>query len=154
MREFFEDDCAIDPKWIKEESDPEIIKSAFHKMKEKAKIFAKSKTEKVLFFVYYSGHGGEMDSMSIGYTLSGGIFEIEGYVRELAQYPNAFVIALFDSCREIESAQVLQSRGAREGIGKVGGQLYIIHAVAPTKKAISVKDHNAVSQVCVVWKIT
>ena len=89
--------------------------------------------KKALFFIYYSGsHGTLIDGYTVGHTVMNQQIDIEKKARKLAAYPNAYVIALFDCCRE---TGFLQTKGSYESVPeKVAGQLFVIHAVGPTKK--------------------
>ena len=65
-------------------------------------------------------------------------------MRKLAAYPNVYVIALLDCCRETG----LQTKGSSGPVPeKIGGQLFVIHAVGPTKKAVT-RQIGGVSPVC------
>ena len=109
------------------------IEKKFDELIQVAKPLLHSK-KKAIFFVYYSGHGSLIDGMTVGHTVIDQQIDIEKRVRKLAAYPNTYVIALFDCCREIGN---LQAKGLSEKPEKVAGQLFVIHAVGPTKKAIT-----------------
>ena len=145
VREFLEDECRFpQPQWFREESSSEEIQAVFDKMIKNASRRSKE-NQKALYFVYYSGHGALIDGKTVGYTNSEEVIELETNVRKLALFPNSYVVALFDCCRDIHQ----QTRGGQveDPLPRYPGQLYIIHAVAPGKKAVSVKSAYGIAQV-------
>ena len=146
IKEFLEKDCGFTQiQWFKDEDACNAnIQDAFDNN-------AKGK-QKALYFVYYSGHGALVDGMTVGYTNSEEVIELERNVRRLALYCNSYVIALFDCCRHIH----LQTRGgqADDPLSKLEGQLYMIHAVAPGKSAVSRRSADAIAAVHILHMIS
>jgi len=55
--------------------------------------------EKVLIFIYYSGHGFEQDGLTHGYNLDGSLFDLENRVRVLSKFANTTVVAVLECGR-------------------------------------------------------
>ena len=119
------------------------IEEKYDELVEVAKSFTKSK-KKAIFFFYYSGHGSVIDGLTVGHNVINQQIDIEKKVRKLAAYPNVYVIALFDCCREVGNQQTKGSAASEE---RVAGQLVMIHAVGPTKKAVT-RQATGLSPVC------
>ena len=145
IRDYLEE-CDFHPtdgiKWIKDQENPNEFVDSIKKMQETAKTVGKVK-EKSLFFIYYSGHGALISGKTVGYTLTEDELHIEDAVRRLASYKNTYVIALLDCCREVQ----LVAKGGNDTLVSTAGQFCIIHAVGPTKKAVSVRATSGVSEV-------
>jgi len=138
MRNFLEE-FHFDTKWLSECQDNTEIDKQFEELRNHARLLSKTK-QKALMFIYYSGHGTLIDGVTVGNTLQGTKFDLETQVRKLAIYSNMYVVGLFDCCRSIAP---MQSKGAEAVPEKVVGQLCIIHAVAPSKSAITQQTGNS-----------
>jgi len=63
--------------------------------------------------------------------------DLEIKIRKLAIRPNSFVVGILDCCREIPDSTM---KGTSEQIPeKISGQFCIVHAVGPSKRALSVR---------------
>ena len=144
MQAFLEQN-KFETTWINDDEDGSKVNEEFEKLSKLARPLAKTK-EKALFFIYYSGHGSIMDGMTYAHTTHNSSIPFESKVRKLTMYPNTYVVSLLDCCREVQHQ--LTSKGMQDEIPeKVPGQLCLIHAVGPTKKAVAVRDSNSVSEV-------
>ena len=103
----------------------------------------------MVLFIYYSGHGLIVNGMTVGNTVNGTQFDLEIRIRKLALYTNVFVISLLDCCREAQNQPVITKGSGNENIPEIlPGQIVIIHAVGPTKKAVARVSVGSGSQVC------
>jgi len=123
VKEFLEQSCGFkDINCIEDEpSNVKIIENSFAQLNEVAKNVGK---EKILFFVYYSGHGTVFNGSTHGHTLDGTPFDIETLIKRLAMRPNIVVVSILDCCR-------VERKGGPPKIevdARIKGQLALIHA--------------------------
>jgi hypothetical protein len=52
-----------------------------------------------LYFIYYTGHGININGRTFGVDKDGDYFPIEDFVNKAAVYKNTTVIGFFDCCR-------------------------------------------------------
>jgi len=61
-----------------------------------------TKPEKILVFVYYSGHGELTDGLTEGKDIKENLFKLEENIRNIATIPNCVVLSLIDCCRLVK----------------------------------------------------
>jgi len=134
-------------EWIHNSEDGKKIEDQFEQLISKARQLGNS-NQRGLFFVYYSGHGSIIDGLTVGHTTHNFDVPLEARVRKLTIYANSYVVAFFDCCREVTGTPISTKGGPIEAVAqKLAGQLCIVHAVAPTKKAVTVRSQTGVSEV-------
>jgi len=123
---------------LHDQEDPQKILDQFQEMDNIAKKTVAAK-QKICFFVYYSGHGFQVNGMTAGKTISSFDLDLELKIRKLAIRPNTFVIGVLDCCREIP--EIVKKGNAEQIPEKVAGQFCIVHAVGPSKSAVAVRNN-------------
>jgi len=92
---------------------------------------------KVCLFVYYSGHGFQVNGMTAGKTTNSCDLDLDRNIRKLAIRANPFVIGVLDCCREIPD---ITKKGSEQIPDKIAGQFCLVHAVGPSKSAVVVRN--------------
>jgi len=100
IQRFLETSCGFTSARISEIENPDPISEKFDEISSKAAQAKRGK--KILFFIYYSGHGAVENNMTIGFTLSGKKFDLESQIRELSLRSNILVIGFLDCCRTFQ----------------------------------------------------
>jgi len=122
---------------LHDQDDPQKILDQFQELDNITKKVVTAK-QKICLFVYYSGHGFQVNGMTSGKTISGSDLDLELKIRKLAIRPNSYVVAVLDCCREIPE---IVKKGNSEAVpDKVAGQFCIVHAVGPSKSAVAVRN--------------
>lgn len=86
-----------------ENGDADSLDEGFKKLREKFKEADKSRTKKVLAFVYYSGHGAMDTTTKIVLNSEDKIEQIwplESKLSVITSYQNTYLVSIFDCCRE------------------------------------------------------
>jgi hypothetical protein len=82
------------------DQDKDAIDEAFSSLLQMARkqTLSLNINKKILFFIYYSGHG-YMENETFGITTIDEDIPIDQYGLKLAKYPNTYTIGFFDCCR-------------------------------------------------------
>jgi len=136
MYDYLEDHCHFDEVDKKQDKPKKMIEKSFDDLLSTAQNLAEME-RKMLFFVYYSGHGTFERGETHGHTIYDEPFNLDGFVQKLACQANAYVIAFFDCCREIVEHKGLSDPPKNE---PTNGQMFTIYSSAPKQSAIAVQE--------------
>ena len=141
MEHFLKSSCQFETILLHDKTAAEVVEAL-----KSLQTFAKKTcgTAKSAFFVYYSGHGQIVNGVTKGFAITGEPIDLEDLIRCIANYSNTYVVGLLDCCREIPT---VETKGSVEVVEKTFGQLCIIHAVGPKKKAVSLATSTGRSSV-------
>eukprot|EP01125_Pyxidicula_operculata_P008948 TRINITY_DN2956_c0_g1_i1.p1 TRINITY_DN2956_c0_g1~~TRINITY_DN2956_c0_g1_i1.p1 ORF type:complete len:475 (+),score=124.50 TRINITY_DN2956_c0_g1_i1:7-1431(+) len=125
--------CGFDVNLIQDRATNRIEK-AFNEIKDDAKKLEKF-GKKALYYLYYSGHGTLLDGTTRGHDIDGAVVDIEKWARDLSAYPNTYVIAFFDCCRQLVQHKGLSSETTKEPLH---GQIHMVFSSSPSQLSLAV----------------
>ena len=141
INNFLKASCQFETLLLHDKTAEEVVKAL-----QSLQTFAKKtcSMEKAAFFIYYSGHGQLVNGVTKGFTTTGEPIDLEDLIRRIANYANTYVVGFLDCCRETPA---VETKGSMEVEEKTSGQICIIHAVGPKKKAVAVATTSGRSYV-------
>ncbi len=119
------------------------VQNVFKKFIDSAKNLGEVKS-KGLYFIYYHGHGSEINESVCGYTTEGERIELEEFLKEMASYESTYVVAMLDCCRPKAFPEKTLEALSLDKVPQEGllGQLYIIQSPKSNNSFHCLDDHS------------